>query len=63
MLSDLKQLTPVSHAMFSCIDVVYKVGRFSSFDGNNIASSFSSVSRVKKKPTEQLQALRRVSES
>ena len=31
MLSDLRQLNPVAHAVFSCVQVVYQVGSFSIF--------------------------------
>jgi len=31
MLSDLKQLNCVAHAVFSCVDVVCRVGSFSVF--------------------------------
>ena len=29
MLSDLKQLNPVAHAVFSCVQIIYQVGSFS----------------------------------
>ena len=54
--------TAVANGVFSCIDIVYKVGRFPSFDDSSIINSFSSISRVKTKPTAQLQALRRAPE-
>ena len=48
MLSDLKQLNPVTHAIFSCIEVVYKVGSFSSFNVNMITDYFHSIWRLKR---------------
>jgi len=42
-LSNLKQLTPVTHVVFSCIEVVYKVGSFSVFNFINITNYFGSI--------------------
>ena len=40
MLSDLRQLNPVAHAVFSCIQVVYKVGSLCVFNVNDITYFF-----------------------
>ena len=48
MLSDLKQLNPVTHAIFSCIEVVFKVGPFSVYNINKITDCFGSIGRLKR---------------
>ena len=40
MLSDLRQLNPVAHAVFSCIQAVYKVGSLCVFNVNDITYFF-----------------------
>ena len=56
MLSDLKQLNPVAQ-IFSCIQVIYKVGSFSVFNINNITDSFGSIWRCKRNPMKPWKAL------
>ena len=64
MLSDSKQLYSAANVVYACVEIVYnKVGRFSSFNGSSITSSFDCISRIKKKLTAKLKALERASES
>jgi len=48
VLSDSEQLNPVAQAVVACIDFVYQVGHFSSFDMNNMTDQFSSALRARK---------------
>ena len=60
MLSDLKQLNSVTHAIFSCIEVVFKVGPFSVYNINKITDCFGSIGRLKRNRMKWWKTLQRV---
>jgi len=57
--SNLKQLNPVTHAVFSCTEVVYRVGSFSVCGVNDITDRFGSIWRLKRNRMRQWKTLQR----